>query len=109
MSDASKKRVLIRRMVTSPWFIYEIVLLCLVIALTNRQKLRKMRGIQMHKRKDGQSSGQLVWSLGVFVAAANQVKFQGFQFPITPVLDKVFDVLTPQLSIMRTTPLADHY
>jgi hypothetical protein len=38
------------------------------------------------------------------MAAANQVKFQGFQFP-TPVLDKVFGVLTLQLSIMRTIPL----
>jgi hypothetical protein len=36
------------------------------------------------------------------MAADNQVKVQGFQFPTTPVLDKVFDVLTPQLSIMRT-------
>jgi hypothetical protein len=36
------------------------------------------------------------------MAADNQVKFQGFQFPTIPVLDKVFDVLTPQLSIMRT-------
>jgi hypothetical protein len=39
------------------------------------------------------------------MAAANQVKFQGFQFPTTPVLDKVFGILTPQLSIMRTIPL----
>ena len=39
------------------------------------------------------------------MAAANQVKFQGFQFPPTPVLDKVFGVLTPQFSIMRTIPL----
>jgi hypothetical protein len=33
------------------------------------------------------------------MAAANQVKFQGFQFP-TPVLDKVFGVLTLQLSLL---------
>ena len=39
------------------------------------------------------------------MAADNQVKFQGFQFPTTPVLDKVFGILTPQLSIMRTIPL----
>ena len=39
------------------------------------------------------------------MAAANQVKFQGFQSPTTPVLDKVFGVLTPQLSITRTIPL----
>jgi hypothetical protein len=39
------------------------------------------------------------------MAAANQVKFQGFQFPTIPVLDKVFGVLTPQLSITRTIPL----
>jgi hypothetical protein len=33
------------------------------------------------------------------MAAANQVKFQGFQFPnTTPVPDEVFDVLMPQLS-----------
>jgi hypothetical protein len=39
------------------------------------------------------------------MAADSQVKFQGFQFPTTPVLDKVFGILTPQLSIMRTIPL----
>jgi hypothetical protein len=39
------------------------------------------------------------------MAAANQVKFQGFQSPTTPVLDKVFGVLTPQPSITRTIPL----
>jgi hypothetical protein len=39
------------------------------------------------------------------MAAANQVKFQGFQFPTTSVLDKVFGVLTPQLSLTRILPL----
>jgi hypothetical protein len=39
------------------------------------------------------------------MVADNQDKFQGFQFPTTPVLDKVFGILTPQLSIMRTIPL----
>jgi hypothetical protein len=34
-------------------FVYEIMLLCLVMTLTSPQKLRKIRGIQ-HKRKDGQ-------------------------------------------------------
>jgi hypothetical protein len=33
---------------------YEIVLLCLVITLTNAQKLRKIREHSRHKRKDGQ-------------------------------------------------------
>ena len=39
------------------------------------------------------------------MAAANQVKFQGFQFPTIPVLDKVFGVLPPQLSMTRILPL----
>jgi hypothetical protein len=31
------------------------------------------------------------------MVAANQAKFQGFQFPTTnPVLDKVFSISTPQ-------------
>jgi hypothetical protein len=44
-------------------------------------------------------------ALEVFMAANKQVTFQGFQFPTIPVLDKVFGILTPQLSIMRTIPL----
>jgi hypothetical protein len=39
------------------------------------------------------------------MAAENQVKFLGFQFSTPPILDKVFDVLTSQLSIMGKIPL----
>jgi hypothetical protein len=92
---------------------YEIMLLCLLITLTNRQKLRKIRGQSRYKRKDGQralcsdyqhqrAANRLIYprkSLaassaivkriacmvtgGFFMATASQVKFQGFQFPPT--------------------------
>jgi hypothetical protein len=45
---------MIRGIAASEKFIYEIMVVCLVITLTSLQKLRKIRGIQTHKRKDGQ-------------------------------------------------------
>jgi hypothetical protein len=40
------------------------------------------------------------------MAAVNQAAFPGFQFPTTNlVLDKVFSILTPQLTLTRKIPL----
>jgi hypothetical protein len=38
----------------SGWFVYEIMLLCLVIALTSLDEVLKIRGHSRDKRKDDQ-------------------------------------------------------
>jgi hypothetical protein len=47
---------MIRGIAAEKRFLYEIMLLCPVITLTSLDELRKIRGIQTHKRKDDQQA-----------------------------------------------------
>jgi hypothetical protein len=56
MSDSSEKRTSEKRtsdpgIIAEERFVYEIILVCLVITLTSLHQLRKIRGIQGTKEK----------------------------------------------------------
>jgi phage replication O-like protein O len=119
---------MIRGIATEEQFVYEIILLCLVIPLTSLDALRKIGGIQQTKEKTASApsadsshqrqqptarihtkrlaaSGVLVKQIacpatgGFLMVTANQATFPGFQFPnTTQIPNEVFDTLMPQLS-----------
>jgi hypothetical protein len=53
-TDSREKRALIRGIATEEPLVYEIILLCLVIALTRLHDPLKIWGRSTHKRKDDQ-------------------------------------------------------